>query len=149
MGGEGFEVGGGQAAFALENAVGDRAIHFQDFGEAAASEVVLFDEIFEQVEACAGGKLSDVCCIVALDERREKFEVVGLVDVKAGAGDGEEIDDFSGVVVARDIVDRPGRMKFDQSFEGGGQTGKGVAGGGGFHRCFFQWSRSYSLWNIL
>jgi hypothetical protein len=65
-----------------------------------------------------------------------------LGGIEPRAGDGEDVDDFSGVVVTGLLVDRPGRMKFDQSLERGGQTGKGETGSGGFHRWFFQWSRS-------
>lgn len=68
-----------------------------------------------------------------------------MVGIEPRAGDGEDVDDFSGVVVTGLVVDRPGRMKFDQALERGGQTGKGETGSGGFHRWFFQWSRSYSL----
>lgn len=56
VGAEGFEVGGREAAFAFEDAVGDRAIYLQDFGEAVAAEVVLCDEILEEFEAVAGGE---------------------------------------------------------------------------------------------
>lgn len=66
---EAFEVRGGEAAFSFEDAVGDRAIHLQDFGEAIAAEVVLFDEVFEEVETGAGGERFDVAGVVAFDER--------------------------------------------------------------------------------
>jgi hypothetical protein len=69
VGAEGFEVGGGEAAFAFEDAVGDGAIYFQNFGEAIAAEVVLFDEVFEEVETGAGGERFDVVGVVAFDER--------------------------------------------------------------------------------
>ena len=91
------------------------------------------------------GRDGDMVGVVALDEGGKEFEVVGLVGVESRAGDGEHVDDFSGVLLARDVVDGARRVEFDQSFEGGGQAGKLEAGGGGFHRCFFQLSRSYSL----
>ncbi len=56
VGAEGFEVGGCEAAFAFEGAVGDRAVYFQNFGEAVAAVVVLCDEVFEEFETGAGGE---------------------------------------------------------------------------------------------
>ncbi len=38
--GESFDVGGGETAFALEDAVGDGAINGQDFGEVFAAQFV-------------------------------------------------------------------------------------------------------------
>lgn len=55
-------------------------------------------------------KFSDVIRIVTLDERREQFEIVRLISVELGARDREDVDDFDGVVVARGVVDGPGKL---------------------------------------
>ncbi len=116
-----------ETALTIEDTVGNRPVHLEDFREPIPAEVVLVEQILEQVEPGAGREFFDVIRIVALNERRQQLKIIRLIGVELWAGNRENVNDLDGIVVARTVVDGAGRMEPDQPVEGGGQAGKALS----------------------
>jgi hypothetical protein len=106
--GEGRDVGGGELAFAAEDAGGEGTADIEEAGEVGAGEVVGFEKMAQDIEGAGGGRRSRlVIALVCFDEVAKEGEVIGLVAREAVAGEGVRNSDGFAVLCA--VADRPGQ----------------------------------------